>query len=179
MTLAGNNDLDRYCLCKCHIVSLEKWNLILFVVLCKILSKPLTPTKAAWKTESSARPGANVEGIVTVKFCWGGPVEGCGGNCGLKFPLKRMVPKAWPGGRQIEFVVVHENSPITTPSSVDGVKVSCKNQLECQSGVVYVVNQLEERINLLLGQLVLRFLNLERQRCRWRESRCWHLVQSM
>ena len=30
--------------------------------------KPLTPTKAAWKTESSAGPGANVEGIVTVKF---------------------------------------------------------------------------------------------------------------
>ena len=44
--------------------------------------KPLTPTKAAWKTESSAGPGANVDGIVTVKFSWGGD-----GKCGLKVPL--------------------------------------------------------------------------------------------
>ena len=34
-----------------------------------VLSKPLTPIKAGWNTESSAGPGANVEGIVTVKFC--------------------------------------------------------------------------------------------------------------
>lgn len=35
-----------------------------------------------------------------------------------------MVPNASPGGRQAEFVVVHENIPITIPSSVEGVKVS-------------------------------------------------------
>ena len=39
----------------------------------------------------------------------------------MKGPLKRMVPNASPGGRQTEFVVVHENSPITTPSGVEGV----------------------------------------------------------
>ena len=40
--------------------------------------------------------------------------------------VKRMVPSAWPGGGQTEFVVVHENIPITIPSSVEGVKVSYK-----------------------------------------------------
>ena len=37
-----------------------------------------------------------------------------------------MVPNAWPGRGQTEFVWVHENIPITIPSSVDGVKVSYK-----------------------------------------------------
>ena len=32
-----------------------------------------------------------------------------------------MLPNASPGGRQTEFVLVHENSPITTPSGVVGV----------------------------------------------------------
>ena len=44
-----------------------------------------------------------------------------GGNCGSKGPLKRMVPNAWPGGRQTEFVLEHEDIPITTPSGVEGV----------------------------------------------------------
>ena len=89
-----------------------------------VLSKPLTPIKAGWNMESSAGPGANVEGLVTVKFCCRGPVEDCRGNFGSKGPLKRMVPKAWPGGRQTEFVVVHD--PIATQRSMDGVKVSYK-----------------------------------------------------
>ena len=105
--------------------------------------KLLTPTKAAWKTESSAGPSSNVEGIVTVKFCWGPPVEGGGGNWGSKFPLKRIVPNASPGGRQTEFVVAHGNSPIAITSSVEGVKVSYKNQ--CQWSLV---NQLKREYKL-------------------------------
>ena len=35
-----------------------------------------------------------------------------------------MILKAWPGGMQTEFVVVHD--PIATQSSMDGVKVSYK-----------------------------------------------------
>ena len=89
-----------------------------------IISKLLTPTKAVWKTESAAGPCAIVMGIETVKFCWRSPVEGRGGNCGLKGPLKRIVPNASPGGRQTEFVVVHD--PIATQSSMYGVKVSYK-----------------------------------------------------
>lgn len=113
---------DVYCLRKCPIVLLKDANFKLtYFHHAQDIIKSLTPTKPVWKTESSAGPFANVEGIVTVKFCWRGPVEGHSGYWGSKDPLKRMVPNAWPGGRQTEFVLVQENSPITTPSAVKGV----------------------------------------------------------
>ena len=146
---SDNIENDVYCLRKCPIVLLKGANLILSV-LSKILFKLLTPTKAVWKTESSAGPFANDKGIMTEKFCWRGPVEGLGGNCGLKGPLKRIVPNAWPGGRQTEFVVVHENSPITTPSGVVGVHGEVTYKVEVTA---VWVNQ--PGVNLPFEQLVL------------------------
>lgn len=51
--------------------------------------KVLTPDKRTWKTESSARaPVVSVDGIVTVKFWYGGLLSpGDGWNCGLYGPL--------------------------------------------------------------------------------------------
>ena len=111
----------------------------------------IKPTKAVWKTESCAGPGANSMGTMTEKFCWKGPVkEGLGGNCGLKGLLKRTLPNAWPGGKENWFRYVHENSPITTPSGVVGVHGEVAYKINVNA---VWVNQ--PGVNLCFGQLVL------------------------
>jgi len=83
----------------------------------------LAPTKETWKTESSAGiPVVRVDGIVIVKFWYGGFPGVDEWNWGLKGPLTRMVPNASPAGRQE--LPGHDNIPITTAISTEPVKLS-------------------------------------------------------
>ena len=98
--------------------------------------KSLTPTKETWKTESCAgTPVGKVDGIVTVKFWYGGLSGVDDWNWGSKGPLTRTVPKNSPAGRQEP--PGHDNIPITTAISTEPVKLSYRNNV---SAVYYVVD---------------------------------------
>ena len=86
--------------------------------------KPLTPTKMTAKAESCAGPLASSNGIVTVKFWYGGSPGVDAKNCGSKGPSKSKVPNSSPGVGQGS--LLHDAIPIATATLTTLVKESYK-----------------------------------------------------
>ena len=72
-------------------------------------------------------PLGRVDGIVTVKFWYGGLPGVDEWNWGLKGLLTRMVPNASPAGRQE--LPGHDSIPIATAISTEPVKLSYRNNV--------------------------------------------------